>query len=132
MWGISYGGTNRHNVAPKVAPPVPSLVLSESEDERVQARLSDNFSLTYACGAGYKMLCVIERLSSGYVLTKGTTFKWDSCAPHAILRAMRGGVVKLDKVCATLLLNSRPNIRVCFWKNIKCDYGTLNYIKLPL
>ena len=107
MWGISYGGTNRHNVAPWVAPPVPSLVLSESEDERVQARLSDNFVLTYACGAGYKMMCVIERLSSGYVLTKGTTFKWDSCAPHAILRAMGGGVVKLDKVFTTLLLNSR-------------------------
>ena len=106
VWGISYGGTNRHNVTPRVAPPVPSLVLSDSEDDGIQARLSDKFSLAYACGAGYKLLCVIEQLSSGYVLTKGTTFKWDSCAPHAILRAMHGGVVKLDQAVdgAKLLL----------------------------
>ena len=101
LWGISYDGTNKHNVVPsqvtRVALPIQSLVLSGSEDDHIHSRLRDDFALTHACGAGYKMLCVIDGLSSGYVLTKGTTFKWDSCAPHAILRAMRGGIVNLNE-----------------------------------
>ncbi|KAJ7428937.1 hypothetical protein WISP_00419 [Willisornis vidua] len=41
------------------------------------------------------MLCVILGLADSYVLSEGSTFAWDSCAPHAILRALGGGVVAL-------------------------------------
>lgn len=51
----------------------------------------------YASGAGYKILCVIQGLADAYVLSEGSTFKWDSCAPHALLRALGGGVVDLAK-----------------------------------
>lgn len=101
LWGISYDGTNKHNVVPpltRAVPPILSLVLSGSEDSHIQSKLGNDFSLTHACGAGYKMLCVIDGVSSGYVLTKGSTFKWDSCAPHAILRSMGGGIVNLNEV----------------------------------
>ena len=49
----------------------------------------------YASGAGYKILCVILGLADVYVLSEGSTYKWDSCAPHALLRALGGGVVEL-------------------------------------
>jgi len=106
LWGISYDGTNKHNVVPppltRAEPPIQSLVLSGSEDNDIQSRLGNDFSLTHACGAGYKMLCVIDGVVNGYVLTKGSTFKWDSCAPHAILRAVGGGVVNLNEVLGAM------------------------------
>uniref|UniRef100_A0A8C3BUZ2 INPP phosphatase n=1 Tax=Cairina moschata TaxID=8855 RepID=A0A8C3BUZ2_CAIMO len=51
--------------------------------------------LHFAAGAGYKMLCVILGLADAYVLSEGSTFAWDACAPHAILRALGGGTVAL-------------------------------------
>ena len=42
------------------------------------------------------MLCVIDGRAVGYVLTSGSTFKWDTCGPHAILRALGGDVLSLS------------------------------------
>lgn len=68
----------------------------------------------YASGAGFKILCVIQGLADVYVLSEGSTFKWDSCAPHALLRALGGGVVDLSAAlkcgCVqTELAYHRPN-----------------------
>lgn len=77
-----------------------SLVLSSSEKEVVKEALASLCSpdkLIYASGAGYKILCVILGLADVYVLSEGSTFKWDSCAPHALLQALGGGIVDLNK-----------------------------------
>ena len=77
-----------------------SVVLSSSEKQVVKealASLCSSDKLMYASGAGYKILCVIQGLADVYVLSEGSTFKWDSCAPHAMLRALGGGVVDLTK-----------------------------------
>ncbi|XP_019627208.1 PREDICTED: inositol polyphosphate 1-phosphatase-like [Branchiostoma belcheri] len=76
---------------------VPSVVLSESESDDIKSLLSKaGYRLCYANGAGYKMLCVIDNLVDAYVLTKSSTYKWDTCGPHAILRALGGGMVDLE------------------------------------
>lgn len=77
-----------------------SAVLSSSEKQVVKDTLTslcgpDN--VKYASGAGYKILCVIQGLADVYVLSEGSTFKWDSCAPHVLLQALGGGVVDLTK-----------------------------------
>lgn len=75
-----------------------SAVLSSSEKAAVKealAPLCPGKRLMYASGAGYKILCVILGLADVYVLSEGSTFKWDSCAPHALLRALGGGMVEL-------------------------------------
>lgn len=75
-------------------------MLSSSEKQVVKETLTSLCSpnkLMYASGAGYKILCVIQGLADVYVLSEGSTFKWDSCAPHALLRALGGGIADLTK-----------------------------------
>lgn len=77
-----------------------SVVLSSSEKQAVKEALTSLCGpdkLMYASGAGFKTLCVIQGLADAYVVSEGSTFKWDSCAPHAVLRALGGGVVDLAK-----------------------------------
>lgn len=44
-----------------------------------------------------KSLCVVLGLVDIYIFSEDTTLKWDSCAAHAILRAMGGGMVDLKE-----------------------------------
>ncbi|KAM9814166.1 inositol polyphosphate 1-phosphatase [Neosynchiropus ocellatus] len=105
-WGVSYGGLSvcsvtRPEAGPDPGPELgPSVVLSSSEKEAVKQNLRGLCGpdrLMYASGAGYKILCVILGLADAYVLSEGSTFKWDSCAPHALLRALGGGVADLSR-----------------------------------
>lgn len=115
-WGLSYMGTNIHSPLPPASEPSArtghpgeaadtgsqaqgahrlSAVISASEQEPVRAALARvcGGRVFRAAGAGYKGLCVVQGLVDLYVFSYDTTFKWDSCAPHAILRAMGGGMV---------------------------------------
>uniref|UniRef100_UPI00398EB6EE inositol polyphosphate 1-phosphatase-like n=1 Tax=Pristiophorus japonicus TaxID=55135 RepID=UPI00398EB6EE len=69
-----------------------SAVISTSENESIKTALS-MLRLYYAAGAGYKSLCAVRGFVSVYLLSEDTTFKWDCCAPHAILRSLGGGMV---------------------------------------
>lgn len=86
-----------------VVPPQPtcrlSAVLSTREVKPVKALLQDCCSggVYYASGAGYKALCVVLGLVDVYVFTEDSTYKWDSCGPHALLRAMGGGMADLKE-----------------------------------
>lgn len=105
FWGVSFGDINVCSLSrPKVDSGGGgrglSVVLSSSEKPMVKDSLTSLCSperLIYASGAGYKILCVIQGLADVYVLSEGSTFKWDSCAPHALLRALGGGVADLTK-----------------------------------
>lgn len=101
FWGVSCEGLKRCSMSqPKPSPgAVLSAVLSSSEKPSVKDTLCSLCGpdhLMYASGAGFKILCVIQGLADVYVVSEGSTFKWDSCAPHALLRAMGGGVVDLS------------------------------------
>eukprot|EP00039_Didymoeca_costata_P020318 m.340823 g.340823 ORF g.340823 m.340823 type:complete len:372 (+) comp19579_c0_seq1:180-1295(+) len=47
-------------------------------------------------GSGYKGLCVLTGLADVYYLSLPTTYKWDTCATHAVATAMGGTVVRAD------------------------------------
>lgn len=76
-----------------------SAVISTSEKETIKAALSRvcRGSVFPAAGAGYKSLCVVQGLADIYIFSEDTTYKWDSCAAHAILRAMGGGIVDMKE-----------------------------------
>ncbi|XP_062486554.1 inositol polyphosphate 1-phosphatase [Pezoporus occidentalis] len=96
-WGVAYGDTRLSSLSPPVSSRVPRVVLSRAEAPAVRAALKPlcGGRLLFAAGAGYKLLCVILGLADVYVLSEGSTFAWDACAPHAILRALGGGIVAL-------------------------------------
>ena len=80
--------------------------MSTSEKQSLQDSLSPHYSLVHAAGAGYKILCSVDNLVGCYLLSKGSTFKWDTCAPHAILMAQQGGIVDYQKALDTVRQNA--------------------------
>ncbi|XP_004701551.1 inositol polyphosphate 1-phosphatase [Echinops telfairi] len=115
-WGLSYKGNNIHSLQPiptrnsseipsqrignpslEAAPHGFSAVISTSEKEPIKAALLRvcGDSIFRAAGAGYKSLCVVQGLVDVYIFSEDTTFKWDSCAAHAILKSMGGGMADL-------------------------------------
>ncbi|KAJ8260175.1 hypothetical protein GJAV_G00177950 [Gymnothorax javanicus] len=103
FWGVSSGTMNASSLQmPQHRPGSEgqlSIVLSSSEKQALKDALDPlcGGRLMYVSGAGYKILCVILGLADLYVLSEGSTFKWDSCGPHAVLKALGGGVVDLEQ-----------------------------------
>ncbi|XP_048345656.1 inositol polyphosphate 1-phosphatase [Sphaerodactylus townsendi] len=93
-WGISYENINLSSLSRPVPQVPPCVVLSSNESVELQKALVPLYGeqICFASGAGYKMLCVALGFADAYVLSEGSTFKWDSCGPHAILRALGGGI----------------------------------------
>ncbi|KAM4697588.1 inositol polyphosphate 1-phosphatase [Rhinophrynus dorsalis] len=93
-----------------------SVVTSSAETKHILSSLStvckDN--LHFAAGAGYKCLCVIQGLVDFYIFSEDTTFKWDCCAPHAILKSLGGGMLDLSACLKTIeqkkTFTERPHI----------------------
>lgn len=74
------------------------ILISQSESEEVKRKLLDKeFTLLNATGAGYKLLQVALGHVGAYVLSKPTTFKWDTCGPQAILASLGGNVIEYQE-----------------------------------
>ena len=71
-------------------------VLSRSESIEIKEKLVQaGWQVATPSGAGYKLLSVIDGTADAFLLSKGSTFKWDTCGPQAILKACGGNVVSL-------------------------------------
>ncbi|RZC41458.1 inositol polyphosphate 1-phosphatase [Asbolus verrucosus] len=88
-----WGGPAESSLPP--APAVTKTVcVSSSENPAPISKLQEKgYNITEASGAGYKILAVVKGLADAYVLSKDSTFKWDTCGPQAILRSLGGDVV---------------------------------------
>ncbi|XP_075687374.1 inositol polyphosphate 1-phosphatase [Rhinoderma darwinii] len=90
-----------------------AAVTSSAETKDVLGALSMvcGENLHFAAGAGYKCLCVIQDLVDFYVFSEDTTFKWDSCAPHAILKSLGGGMLDLSECIKSANQNRKLCVR---------------------
>lgn len=93
FYGVAVENFRHSNVEEKETrePANRIAVLSCSES------LESSFRSVFAAGAGYKSLKVIEGDADLYFLSKASTFKWDTCAPQAILRALGGNILDMKK-----------------------------------
>ena len=55
-----------------------------------------SFCLCTASGAGYKCLCVIQGLVDAYLYRNNACYTWDTCAAHAILMSLNGGMMSFS------------------------------------
>lgn len=94
-WGVAYNdiavcSVNRdyeHNASSLLA-------VSSSENADIKVQLQEaGFTLVESAGAGYKLLCVILGLVGAYVLSKGSTYLWDTCSCGAVLKSLGGAIV---------------------------------------
>lgn len=104
VWGVSYKEqwssfgeiktSENEKTALKVA-------VSSSECKELKEHLEFCGMKVYAmAGVGYKLLEVINGEVDFYILTKDSSFKWDTCGPHAILRSLGGGTVPYRQAVA--------------------------------
>ncbi|XP_063223592.1 inositol polyphosphate 1-phosphatase [Bacillus rossius redtenbacheri] len=103
LWGVSYNGVSRSSVKLVDASKTKKVVvLSSSESTALRTALRwTGYHPAEVAGAGYKLLCVADGSADAYILSKATTFYWDTCGPHALLRALGGCVKDYDSLLQT-------------------------------
>lgn len=73
-------------------------IFSSSENaDLLQKTLEIGYEFAFSAGAGHKALKVITWEVDLYLLSKGSTFKWDTCAPQAILRSLGGNIINFKE-----------------------------------
>lgn len=99
VWGVNMDHVKMTNL------PVANLksnklaVLSPNEDDKYIKALKDlGYGIVFSAGAGHKILKVVTGDADLYLLSKNTTFKWDTCGPQAILNAIEGGLFKIEDI----------------------------------
>lgn len=116
VWGISMNELRVTNLQSTIKK-TKLAVVSSSEDEKYTKALKDlGYTVVCSAGAGHKILKVIVGDVDIFLLSKNTTFKWDTCGPHAILNAIEGGLFKIEDIiesgCVTEIdySDERPNV----------------------
>ncbi|KAL0882392.1 hypothetical protein ABMA27_000877 [Loxostege sticticalis] len=97
FWGICYGDIKKwgeHNVEIPGSSGV--ILMSAAEDPQLKKAYEDKFEIKSAAGAGNKLLKVAIGEAEAYILSKGTTFLWDTCGPHAIIKARGGDILSFN------------------------------------
>eukprot|EP00123_Amoebidium_parasiticum_P014354 comp22459_c0_seq2/m.33781 comp22459_c0_seq2/g.33781 ORF comp22459_c0_seq2/g.33781 comp22459_c0_seq2/m.33781 type:complete len:363 (-) comp22459_c0_seq2:126-1214(-) len=97
VWGVATANQKAHSPGLEHLKNPKTIVMSGSESDAIKDGCRGaGFGLRLPAGAGYKLLCVASGVAGAYLLSKGSTFKWDTCAPHAILLAIGGDLVGPD------------------------------------
>jgi len=96
-WAVKSSGRGWVHSSSLLSPPdsrlPPLLLVGSSESPQLLERLSHDWRVVRAGGAGHKLLMVSLGLADVYVNTGPSTFEWDTCAPHALLAATGGGLL---------------------------------------
>lgn len=99
IWGVCMEELKVTNLPERTTKNTKLAVVSPSEDEKYIKALRDlGYTVVFSAGAGHKILKVITGDADLYLLSRNTTFKWDTCGPHAILNAIEGGLFKIEEI----------------------------------
>lgn len=95
-WGLSFEDKRFYSISLKNDSSLPKvIVLSSNESDELKQSLTDKgYTVVEAAGAGYKCLAVALGDAEAYLMSRGTTFRWDICGPHALLKAQCGGIIR--------------------------------------
>ncbi|XP_017091926.2 inositol polyphosphate 1-phosphatase [Drosophila bipectinata] len=95
FWGVCLSTLQAHNCEFEARDEGRRLgIFSSSENSDILQRFLElGYEFAFSAGAGHKALKVITHEVDVYLLSKGSTFMWDTCAPQAILRALGGDIL---------------------------------------
>uniref|UniRef100_A0A182PX64 inositol-1,4-bisphosphate 1-phosphatase n=1 Tax=Anopheles epiroticus TaxID=199890 RepID=A0A182PX64_9DIPT len=97
FWGLSIGDLKYNNISPHETDARVALLSPSEQPKYIEfIRNQLKYDVIYSSGAGYKILKVATGEAELFLLSKGTTYKWDTCAPQAILRSMNGDLFNLQ------------------------------------
>ncbi|XP_055523899.1 inositol polyphosphate 1-phosphatase [Wyeomyia smithii] len=124
-WGLTVGDLKFNNIQ-AVENEDRIAILSPSEQSKYVEFLKNQlkYDIVYSSGAGHKILKVITGEAELFLLSKGTTYKWDTCAPQAILRSLDGELFNLQE---TLINKSLKKISYREKKIIRNTGGLIAY-----
>ncbi|CAK1546052.1 unnamed protein product [Leptosia nina] len=94
VWGVNYGDQKYYssNIGNDQGKKV--ILMSSSENPAVINEFRNlGWEIDSVPGAGHKLLKVASGEASAYIVSKGTTFKWDTCGPHSIICALGGNIL---------------------------------------
>ncbi|XP_015907306.2 inositol polyphosphate 1-phosphatase [Parasteatoda tepidariorum] len=133
FWGIHYKNSsivsssvqstpNDHNASVKedsdLHPDKDKTVLtSSSESIELLEIIKRQYKVVHSAGAGHKALLVAIKKSDLYILSKSSTYFWDTCGPHAILMAAGGGMLRLKEA-----INDCDEVNMEFLKRRQVKY----------
>ncbi|XP_018056091.1 PREDICTED: inositol polyphosphate 1-phosphatase [Atta colombica] len=96
-WGFLGGGIAKSSIS-NACNVDKIILLSHFEDADVKSKLlNSGFKLVEATGAGYKILSVAIGQAAAYILSKGSTYKWDTCGPQALLSSIGGSIIEFKE-----------------------------------
>lgn len=102
IWGFDIDGQRGNNIAEVVGNGVDEqrtedvvLVGGGDESDTIRENLEQVAKISYVAGAGHKLLRVALGYADLLVSTSRSTYFWDTCSGHAVLRSMGGGLIGL-------------------------------------
>lgn len=133
LWGVSYhehlcnflGNTDHRSCQGERDLDATALriAVSGSEREEIKTSLSSSGAKLFTIsGVGHKLLNVIDGNVDFYILSHATSFKWDTCAAHAILCSLGGGMVAYSQ--ALSLRSAIKEVDKMSLNNCKISYHT--------
>lgn len=123
FWGICLESLEAHNCPEDITLRPNNLgIFSTSENSTLLEKLmAHGYEFAFSAGAGHKALKVITGEVDLYLLSKGSTFKWDTCGPQAILRSLGGDMYDYRKS-----LEAKEPVPIAYLdEDGKCNAGGL-------
>ncbi|XP_011562521.3 inositol polyphosphate 1-phosphatase [Plutella xylostella] len=111
LWGLCFEDKTFHGTSEDFTEPEQknTVLMSSAEKPEIKAMFEKNhWVVKTPPGAGFKLLSVALGEASLYTMSLGTTYRWDTCGPHAILKA-KGGDIVSHTSSLPLTYNDPPN-----------------------
>ncbi|CAH0729323.1 unnamed protein product, partial [Brenthis ino] len=94
IWGICHDNVSVFSENDQMTSEDKMVLMSGSEKlEIINKFKSSGWLVKYVPGAGHKLMKVALGEASAYIVSQGTTFRWDTCSPHSIILAKGGNIV---------------------------------------
>lgn len=97
VWGFNIDQICRNNITDSLISSESGIILvGRKEQTELKEKLNSLSKTIYMAGAGYKLLRVAVGEADLLFTSSRSTYFWDTCAVHAILRSLGGGIIPFD------------------------------------